>query len=432
MRLHLNCMVRNMAGENFTAQYDNKAVYLPSLQQGYAAFPFKDAKSVRNGALPKNFQLQDLDFLNPASNLWHCKYVLYSAGQFNRAQIRTRDMVTERKAGTVVLGDSGGYQIATGKLPELRGWAKQVKDPLALERRWLENISIRDRILRWLDRYSDYAMTLDFPLFILKEKKSPFRNLSADQLIELTYENLKYFADNRGKATGARAKLLNVLQDVGDDTGERWYQRVKDFDCEGWAFGGDTRRGIEPLLKWVRRLLDDGKMNNKTEMLHVLMMSPPVNSVLLTALQRRLREILGNEIVVTYDSSSAFQTSGISQKIAVSPSFGNKEKTWKVTNIPYPQHPKYTSKTDIRYLDEIPSPITRLISVNDFHAKAGPMETKFLDALAHHLLANHNIYVYHKAGIDACDLVFDEAKRDETRIADSVKTGLDLIETQLA
>ena len=65
------------------------------------------------------------------------------------------------------------------------------------------------------------------------------------------------------------------------------------------------------------------------------------------------------------------------------------------------QHPKYTSKTDIRYLEDIVSPITKLVSINDFHAKTGPMETKFLDTLAQHLLTNHNIYVYHKAAIMA-------------------------------
>lgn len=417
-----------MAGENLTAQYKDYAIYLPSLQQGYAAFPFGDSSSVRDGDLPKGLKLSDLDFLNPASNLWHCKYVLYSAGQFDRAQIRTPDMVSERGEDAVVLGDSGGYQIATGKMKALRGWEKQANDPLALERRWLESISIRDRILRWLDRYSDYAMTLDMPLFILKEKKSPFRNLSAQQLIDLSYENLKYFADNRGKATGAKAKFLNVLQDVGEDTGERWYQRVKDFGFEGWAFGGDTKSGIEPLLKWVRRLLDDGKLHSKTEWLHVLMMSPPVNSVLLTALQRRLREILGNKITVSYDSSSPFQNSGISQKIAMLPDLTDDEKTWRIKNIPYPQHPKYKSKTDIRYLEDIESPITKLVSINDFHAKHGPMETKFLDTLAQHLLTNHNIYVYYRSAVEACDLVFDEQKQYSDRMPQKIRSSLRQIE----
>jgi len=405
-----------MAGEDFTAQYADRAVYLPSLQKGYASFPFKDTKSVRNGAVPANFTLKDLDFLNPDSKLWHCPYVLYSAGQFNRAQIRTQDMVTERKAGTVVLGDSGGYQIGTGKLKAVSEWTKHAADADLIARRWTTEVTIRDRILRWLDRYSDYAMTLDMPLWVLNDpraqKSSPFRSLSAQQLIDLSYDNLKYFADNRGKASGSKAKFLNILQDAGGDTGEAWYSRVKDFDFEGWAFGGDTKNGIEPLLKWVRRLLDDGKLNSKTEWLHVLQMSPPVNSVLLTALQSRLRELLSNDIRVSYDSSSAFQTSGISQKIAVMPTFTADLKTWRVKNIPYPQHPTYTNKTDIRYLNEIPSPVTDLFSVNDFHAKSGSMETKFLDTLAQHLLTNHNMYVYHCSGIQACDLVFKYKSHD--------------------
>ena len=400
MQLCLKCTGHKMAGEDFSAQYKDQAVYLPSLQQAYAAFPFRDTKSVRDGILPSGLELKDLDFLNPASNLWHCKYVLYSAGQFDRAQIRTPDMITERSADTVVIGDSGGYQIGTGKLKAVSGWNKCADDPDYIARRWSTEVTIRDRILRWLDRYCDYAMTLDMPLWVLNNPKaasSPFAKLSADQLIELSYENLKYFADNRGRATGAKAKFLNVLQDAGDGTGEAWYQRVKDFDFEGWAFGGDTKNGIEPLLNWVRRLLDDGKLNSKTEWLHVLMMSPPVNSVLLTALQKRLREILGNNITVSYDSSSPFQTSGISQKIAVLPELTDDIKTWRIKSVQYPQHPKYMSKTDIRYLEDIQSPITKLVSINDFHAKAGPMETKFLDTLAQHLLTNHNIYVYHKA-----------------------------------
>lgn len=329
-------------------------------------------------------------------------------------------MVSQRnKAETIVVGDSGGYQIGTGKLKAISSWKAHAKDPSTIYAMWQRDTEIKDRILRWLDRYCDYAMTLDMPLWVLNNPKattSPFAKLTADQLTDLSYENLKYFADNRGKATGSKAKYLNVLQDVGGDTGERWYQRVKDFDFEGWAFGGDTKNGIEPLLKWVRRLLDDGKINSKTEWLHVLMMSPPVNSVLLTALQRRLQDILGNNIQVSYDSSSPFQNAGITQKIAVLPELTDDIKTWKIRNIAFPQHPKYKSKTVTRYLEDIESPITKLVSINDFHAKHGPMETKFLDPLAQQLLTNHNLYVYTRAAMDACDLHFDDSISDNSMI----------------
>lgn len=395
-------MIEVTAGESFNEQYKDCAIYLPSLQQAYAAFPFRDPASVRAGDLPKGLALSDLDFLNPNSKLWHCKYVLYSAGQFDRAQIRTPDMVSERATGTVVVGDSGGYQIGTGKLKAVRGWTSFRNDPSAVAAHWTMNVAIRDRIMRWLDRYCDYAMTLDMPLWVLQDpigkKSSPFANLSADQLIDLSYDNLRYIADNRGKATGRSAKYLNILQDIGEDTGERWYQRVKDFEFEGWAFGSDTKSGIDPILRWVRRLLDDGKLNSTTEWLHILGVSTLEMGVYLTALQRRLRVLTGNpDFVVSYDSSSPFRTSGISQKIAVLPELTDDIKTWRIRNMPYPQHPTYKSRTDIRYLEDIASPVTKLVSINDFHAKVGPMETRFFDTLAQHLLTNHNIYVYHKA-----------------------------------
>ena len=174
-------------------------------------------------------QLSDLNFLNTKSNLWHCKYVLYSAGQFNNAKISAQDIVSTRNEDTVIIGDSGGYQIGTGKLPAIKGWIDFRNNPQAVYRKWMRERGIRDTVLRWLDRYCDYAMTLDMPLWVLhdrKSKTSPFVNLSAQQLIELSVENLRYFADKRGAATGARAKYLNVLQDAGDGTGAVSYTHL--------------------------------------------------------------------------------------------------------------------------------------------------------------------------------------------------------------
>lgn len=423
-------------GEDLTTRYKDYAVYLPSLQQQYAAYPLRKRNTVREGELPKNMQLRDLDFLNPKSSFWHCKYVLYSAGQFDNAFIPQPDIVSTRDPGnTVVVGDSGGYQIGTGKMPAVQGWAKDAKHADVIYNRWLNQRSIRDRVLRWLDRYTDYAMTLDMPLWILNEPKaqkaSSFAKLSAQQLIDLSVENLRYFADNRGKATGAKAKYLNVLQDAGDGTGEAWYNAVKHFDFEGWAFGGDTKNGIEPVLKWLRRLLDDGKLD-KCEWIHILMASPPESAVYLTAIQRALRKITGNETLqVSYDSSSPFQLSGIYQRIAKLPELTSDHKTWSIPAVDYPQSPKYTSETDIRYLDDIPSPITSAISMNDFHAKRSGWDVKFFDTFSHQLLTNHNMYTYHRAAVDACDLVFDDALRDEARIPKQVQAGLARIEDVL-
>lgn len=421
-----------MAGVDFSQAYDDYAIYLPSLQKGYAAYPRRNPKTIDRGDIPKGLKLKDLDYLDSKNSLWHCKYAFYSAGQFSSAVIKTPDIVSTRTAGTVVVGDSGGYQIGTGQLPATKSWIEFKNQSDNVYQKWLRERSIRDTVLRWLDRYCDYAMTLDMPLWILTEKKkaaaSPFGKLSAQQLIDLSVENLRYFADKRGAATGAKAKYLNVLQDAGNGTGEAWYSAVKDFDFEGWALGGDTKSGIEPILKWIRILLDDKKLD-KAEWIHILMASPPVHSVYLTAIQHRLRQLLGTNIRISYDSSSPFQSAGVRQKIAQQPMLTKNMSSWKIPMRDFPQSPKYQQHSEIEYLKNCESPITECFSINDMHSERGEYAQTFLSTAGVHLLTNHNMYVYHQTAINACDLAFKQ--QDTSRIPEQIEENLDLIEASL-
>lgn len=421
-----------MSGENLSVAYEDYAIYLPSLQQGYAAYPLRDPSTVKLHDIPKGLQLSDLNFLSSASNLWHCKYTLYSAGQFNNATITTRDIVSARRKNTLIIGDSGGYQIGTGKLPAIQGWVDFQKKPEAVYRKWMRERGIRDTILRWLDRYCDYAMTLDMPLWVLHERKSktsPFIKLSAEQLIELSVENLRYFANKRGAATGARAKYLNVLQDAGDGTGEAWYAAVKDFDFEGWAFGGDTKSGLEPILKWIRILRDDQRLD-KAEWLHILMASPPKHAVYLTAIQRILRKQLGNDIRVSYDSSSPFQSAGVRQKIARVPTLTKSLRTWSIPMRDFPQSPKYKQHNDVEYITDCLSPVTQRFSINDMHSERGEFAQTFLSTAGVHLLTNHNLFVFHKTAHKACDIVFKA--EDTSRIPSEIEKNVKMIEGYLS
>lgn len=421
-----------MSGVNLSEAYKDYAIYLPSLQQGYAAYPLRNIDTVKQTDIPNGLVLSDLNFLSTDSSLWHCKHVLYSAGQFSTATVSTPDIVSTRKEHTVVIGDSGGFQVGTGKLPAIQSWKKFKNNPEAVYRKWIRERSIRDTVLRWLDRYCDYAMTLDMPLWILTEKKkakaSPFGKLTAQQLIELSVENLRYFADKRGAATGARAKYLNVLQDAGGGTGEAWYAAVKDFDFEGWAFGGDTKSGLEPILKWVRILRDDKKLD-RAEWLHILMASPPRHAVYLTAIQRILRKQLGSDITISYDSSSPFQSAGVRHKIARVPTLTNALSTWSIPMQDFPQSPKYRQQDAVEYLHSCPSPITQRFSINDMHNRRNQFAQTFLSTAGVQLLTNHNMYVYHKTAHDACDIVFRD--EDTSRIPSEIERNLQLIHRYL-
>ena len=216
----------------------------------------------------------------------------------------------------MLVGDSGGFQLGTGSITskaELKHLEHFKNDAVAQYNNW-QQCDFRERTLRWLDRYTDYAMTLDMVLWAAEEyeqpnaKKSQLRKLSVQQLIDLSVDNLRFFADNRGRG-GRGTKFLSVLQDIGNGTGEAWYQAVKDFEFEGFALGSETG-GMLNSLQWLRRLLNDYKLD-KSEWIHTLGKSPPINSVVYTAAQRALRKALGrDDFTISLDSSSPHQLAG--------------------------------------------------------------------------------------------------------------------------
>lgn len=428
-------------GENLTAAYADFAVYLPSLQQGYAQYAVDTNKrdSLLNPDPPNGFKPEHLNYLDSSNPLWHCKYGLYSVGHFNGSTINNDDIVRFRKPrDTLIVGDSGGFQIGTGKLHGIKPMAKFQANPTKVQMLW-DKENARARILRWLDTYTDYAMTLDMPLWVRTGKHalgSPFRNFDAQTLIDMSVDNLRYFADNRTGGT----KFLNVLQDIDglrdvDDNGNEigavhsgsgtaWYNAVKDFDFEGWAFGSETKASIAHSLKWLLRLLNDGKLDGK-EWIHILGVSPPIISVIFTAIQIELRKILGSEITISYDSSSPFQTAGVAKKFVTPPNFTKNLKSWKVGSENFPFSPRHMNPNS----SEPPpftSPITKqFATMFDWHRKRRELESKFFDSLNEAALCNHNIYMYHQYAIQSCQLAFVD--KDYSRIPSRIEGALECI-----
>ena len=421
--------------ENLTEQYKGYAVYLPSLQSNYAKYATKaNSETARAKKIPKNFDTRWLNFLDTNSKLWHCGYTLYSCGQFDGKQIRARDIIAERdRENSIVIGDSGGFQLGTGAITskaELAHLERYKNDAVAQYNNW-QQCGFRERTLRWLDRYTDYAMTLDMVLWAAEEYQQPntiksqLRKLSVQQLIDLSVDNLRYFADNRGQ--GKRStKFLSVLQDIGNGTGEAWYQAVKDFEFEGFALGSETG-GMLNSMQWLRRLLNDGKLD-KSEWIHTLGKSPPINSVVYTAAQRALRKALGrDDFTISLDSSSPHQLAGKQRKLVVPNNFSSDRKTWKVAGWTLPQDIRIAR--DEKHLDfPFASPLSKYMSINDLMAHDIDDSDYFTDVWAEQILVNHNIYTYHRYSIDACDLVFSETKKNHARVPTEILEIADLVE----
>ena len=106
----------------------DQAIYVPSVPPVYAMSV--QAQQWRR-PLPQGVEPDDLNFLDPANGLFRISHVLSSAGQ---ALNQSRDcIITQRdKASTLVIGDSGGYQIASGRLQSRRMSPMRVSAPATM------------------------------------------------------------------------------------------------------------------------------------------------------------------------------------------------------------------------------------------------------------------------------------------------------------
>lgn len=427
--------------ENLTERYADYAVYLVSLQKQYAYEATRENAEVRNGDLPQGFDVSDLNFLNPKSKLWSCGYTLYSAGQFDKAQIGTRDIVAERKKDwkTVVVGDSGGFQLGTGAISNKQEKAhleRYKNDPKQQIEHW-GNSGFIQRSFSWLEGYTDYAMTLDMVLWASyvtgfeHSKQSQLRKLSVQQLIDLSVSNLRYFEQHTGLLANQTTKYLNVLQDIGVvdgvDTGMLWYNAVKDFKfTKGWALGSDTGNIALNTLRWLRRLLEDDNLSN-TEWIHALMKSPPRYSVVYTAIQKAISKAAGREIKISYDSSSPHQAAGFQRTPMKQPLLTSDIDTWKFTGDRIEQNINIARGT--QQLEwEMETPLAKFFTPNDLIYKTEAYVDSRTDTFAEMLLVNHNIYTFHKAALDACDLVWHPTKQNHSRLPMVIADMLECIE----
>src|SRR5690606_9104831 len=97
--------------------------------------------------------------------MFRYKFALYSAGHAYLDEERGRKyepMIWNRPDDTILLSDSGGYQIASGILNF--DWDGGPGSP--------KNDKIREDILRWQEKISDIAMTLDIPTRAIANPKA--------------------------------------------------------------------------------------------------------------------------------------------------------------------------------------------------------------------------------------------------------------------
>ena len=241
----------------------SKFIYFPSFSAG-----------AMGSSLAKNVKLKNDLSIRFYSEEFPEKYrhtdILITAGHHFKKDDYKNDLGLTDK--NLVMGDSGGYQIASGAI------------------KW--DMSIRERIFKWLEHNSDIAMNLDIPPKIKYEGMY-------EECLKISKDNFKYFADRQSGNTD----FLNVIQGTTEHEYMNWYSEVKQFPFQGWAVGGGGRN-VYAFMSGVMSLLQGGEhLKDTNKYFHILGISKIKDFLMLNQLQKSLNEVDSN-IVVTTDSSS--------------------------------------------------------------------------------------------------------------------------------
>jgi hypothetical protein len=416
------------------------AVYLPAISSFYSTYVAKQRleEFVPKDRIPTGFDrgIEGMNFLNPEQGYFYYKYALYSAGHAQldlEKSMEQESMIQQRdRSKTMILGDSGGYQIGKGVLKF---------DWLNFE--GAEANKTRKKILEWLELTADWSMMLDVPTWACDHIHSPKTGLkSFEDCLDKTKFNNKYFLENRLGQT----KWLNVLQGSDWDTAEKWYDGVKEFSdpavwgasaAEGWAMGGANMCKMDITLKRLMTMRDDGMLTGKNWM-HFLGTAQLDWSCYLTQIQRQIRKHINPELTISFDCASPFIATAHG---LVYTNAQHTNKRWSVimdkapdnkslsgSDIPFPFESEFSSRLimkDIAYYDhgirkndqELAGKKFDHLNPEHYHEvprlnKLGKIPNKTSwDSFAYALMMGHNVECHIKAVQRAQQLMDIECTR---------------------
>jgi len=310
-------MTEPVVQDDLTAKQNDYAVFLPAISGFYATFVGKQRDPVNGPYVdPARFpqgltDMEQMNWLNSSKGLFPYKWSLYSGGHANLDLNKpdwSEDMVRNRDPNTIMLGDSGGFQIAKGlwegDWKANSGCAKAQKK--------------RESVLTWLDTISNYGMGLDIPTWVIHDKKASdaCQIKTLDEAVAATKFNNEYFIKHRrGKDQGG-ARFLNVLQGDNHTSAEEWYQQMKHFcdpavypdrHFDGWGMGGQNMCDVHLVLKRLVALRYDNLLQEgRHDWMHFLGTSKLEWAVLLTVIQRAVRKYVNPQFTISFDCASPF------------------------------------------------------------------------------------------------------------------------------
>lgn len=267
---------------------------MANIQRAYHRTVYFPALSVMHYAFKKNYRFNGYScrFFNPHDNPWPPHpYLLMSAAHRYRDPIASDYEVDFNDS--VILGDSGGFQLCNEQLTY--------------------SPDIVEKLFNWLEHNTNYAMNLDFPPY-LKKFRGGVKKMTKQEELEYFDKNLQISRghfEHFAKNTVGKTNYLNIIHGRNTNELERWYEQVKDFEFTGgWSIGSLSTvqdHDVYLILLVFFFLLEKGELDKPhytAPFLHCLGFGKTRRLPFLMYLQRKINE-MGYDWRISYDSSSA-------------------------------------------------------------------------------------------------------------------------------
>ena len=443
-----------MEQDDLTAKQNDYAIFLPAISGFYATYIGKQ----RNGGtyvdparMPLGISdMEMMNWLNAQRALFPYKWSLYSGGHANLDLTKpdmSEDMVRNRDPNTLMLGDSGGFQIAKGlwegewRDPNSAPVQQKLKDLAVIKQETRMNKrgksvvidlvkeykaklaaaqSKREAVLKWLDGIANYGMTLDIPTWVVHDDKAKAAcGISTHpEAVDATKFNNEYFMQHRKGVANGGVKILNVLQGANHKEADEWYDTMKDYcdpvkypgkHFDGWSMGGQNMCDIHLILKRLVTLRHDNLLQQGIhDWMHFLGTSKLEWAVLLTDIQRSVRKYINPNFTISFDCASPFLATANGQVYHHIDLPQNGKWSYKMS--PIADDKKYATDTR-RYRDAVladglvehfdESPISQHLLMKDICIykpgdlnKNGKEGKTSWDSFSYALLMGHNVWMH--------------------------------------
>ena len=339
----------------------SRAIFTPAVSHGYAKLIGAPTENFRNGNWPNGMTAGDLDFLNPKTEFFKTKAYLISAGQFlNKGMDHYPNY--QEVIDLTIIGDSGGFQIINN--PE-----------------WYQGYSTVKDVLSWQEKHCDVAPIIDIPTGCVDEGNGVFDSVS--KCLETTVQNLRWATDNR---RSEKLILLNVVQGRDLKSAIHWYDSVREFQIDGWGFGGNTRIDLEVMMMLLIRMRDNGDLE-KTRWIHMFGVGTLKGALAYTAVRRGLEAHGERELPVSFDVSTPFTSAYKRRAVKGLPKISTDKLS--LPEIQGLDSPQFAGS-----LTRFPLPITEIskrMTVGDICVNGNIHLDHAWDQLSCALVANHNL-----------------------------------------